>query len=115
MPKRRGHAVSLGHDARGERPATGTGSPSPKHRARGIKPNDAATGNPEPWRMLSAMTTCRCPICSGETHEIRAKLVCRQCRAILETCCEGGPMGAPADDAAAPPSGSTPPENPRDE
>jgi len=107
--------VSLGPDARGERPATGTGRPSPKHRARGIKPNDAATGNPEPSRMLWAMSTCRCPICSGETHEIRAKLVCRQCGAILETCCEGGPMGLPADHAAAPPSRSEPPENPRDE
>jgi hypothetical protein len=35
----------------------------------------------------------RCPICQGETFEIRAKLVCRQCGTILETCCEGGPMG----------------------
>lgn len=53
------------------------------------------------------MSTCRCPICQGETHEIRAKLVCRQCGAILETCCEGGPMGsAPhtAGDTPAPPS-----------
>ena len=32
--------------------------------------------------MLSGMSTCRCPICSGETHEIRAKLICRQCGAI---------------------------------
>jgi hypothetical protein len=54
--------------------------------------------------MLSGMSTCRCPICSGETHEIRAKLICRQCGAILETCCEGGPMGGPADAVDAPPS-----------
>ena len=65
--------------------------------------------------MLPPMSTCRCPICSGETYEIRAKLVCRQCGAILETCCEGGPMGAPADDAAAPPPRSERTENPRDE
>ena len=35
-----------------------------------------------------------CPICGGETHEIRAKLHCRRCGMILETCCEGGPMHA---------------------
>jgi hypothetical protein len=29
--------------------------------------------------MLSPMSRCRCPICSGGTHEIRAKLICRQC------------------------------------
>jgi hypothetical protein len=39
------------------------------------------------------MSSPRCPICQGETFEIRAKLVCRQCGMILETCCEGGPMG----------------------
>jgi len=39
------------------------------------------------------MTNPICPICAGPTHEIRAKLVCRQCGMILETCCEGGPMG----------------------
>jgi hypothetical protein len=39
------------------------------------------------------MATTPCPICRGETCEIRAKLVCRTCGAILETCCEGGPMG----------------------
>jgi len=36
----------------------------------------------------------RCPVCHGETFEIRAKLMCRQCGMILETCCEGGPMGS---------------------
>ena len=30
MPKRSGHAESVGHDARRERPATGTVSPSPR-------------------------------------------------------------------------------------
>ena len=43
--------------------------------------------------MLPGMATMPCPICAGPTHEIRAKLICRQCGAILETCCEGGPMG----------------------
>ena len=38
------------------------------------------------------MAALICPICAGPTHEIRAKLVCRQCGMILETCCEGGPM-----------------------
>ena len=38
------------------------------------------------------MATVICPVCAGPTHEIRAKLVCRQCGMILETCCEGGPM-----------------------
>ncbi|MBM4020662.1 MAG: hypothetical protein FJ284_00160 [Planctomycetes bacterium] len=33
-----------------------------------------------------------CPVCGGETREIRAKIVCRHCGTILETCCEGGPM-----------------------
>lgn len=34
-----------------------------------------------------------CLVCQGPTLEIRGKLVCRRCGAILETCCEGGPMG----------------------
>jgi len=54
------------------------------------------TGAAPPWFPLSCgiMTpSSRCPICQGETFEIRAKLVCRQCGTILETCCEGGPMG----------------------
>ena len=52
-----------------------------------------------------------CPVCAGPTHEVRAKLVCRQCGMILETCCEGGPMGGrcnrepmDADPEAAPPA-----------
>jgi hypothetical protein len=59
------------------------------------------------------MTTSRCPICQGETFEIRAKLVCRTCGAILETCCEGGPMGPPCDRAAAPAEESSPPDDSR--
>jgi len=39
------------------------------------------------------MTAPICPVCAGPTHEIRAKLICRQCGMIIETCCEGGPMG----------------------
>jgi hypothetical protein len=55
--------------------------------------------------MLPAMTDSRCPICAGPTHEIRAKLVCRECGAILETCCEGGPMAAGGCDLAREPGG----------
>ncbi len=35
---------------------------------------------------------CRvaCPVCGGKLVEIRAKLTCSRCRAIVETCCEGG-------------------------
>jgi hypothetical protein len=57
------------------------------------------------------MSTCRCPICHGETFEIRAKLMCRRCGAILETCCEGGPMAPTA--AAAPPAQPAPADDPR--
>ena len=42
---------------------------------------------------IAAMTQPRCPVCQGETFEIRAKLLCRACGMIIETCCEGGPMG----------------------
>jgi len=52
------------------------------------------------------MSQPRCPVCQGETFEIRAKLMCRQCGMILETCCEGGPMGSsPAcEQPASPPA-----------
>lgn len=33
---------------------------------------------------------CACPMCGGGLMEIRHKLVCSQCHAICETCCEGG-------------------------
>jgi hypothetical protein len=33
---------------------------------------------------------CACPVCGGGLMEIRHKLVCSQCHAICETCCEGG-------------------------
>ena len=35
---------------------------------------------------------CRpaCPVCGGHLIEVRAKLMCARCRAIYETCCEGG-------------------------
>jgi hypothetical protein len=46
------------------------------------------------WKFMPNSTQSICPICGGETHEIRAKLHCRQCGMILETCCEGGPMHA---------------------
>jgi hypothetical protein len=54
------------------------------------------------------MTMPPCPICRGETFEIRAKLVCRLCGTILETCCEGGPMG-PGGSCRQP---AAPPEQP---
>ena len=31
-----------------------------------------------------------CPVCGGELVEIKQKLQCSRCRAICETCCEGG-------------------------
>ncbi len=31
-----------------------------------------------------------CPVCGGRLVEIRGKLQCSTCRAICETCCEGG-------------------------
>jgi hypothetical protein len=55
------------------------------------------------------MSECRCPVCGGETIEIRAKLVCRGCGSILETCCEGGPMGGPE---PVPPRDPSPPVDP---
>jgi hypothetical protein len=58
--------------------------------------------------MLRGMSQCRCPVCGAETVEIRAKLVCRGCGMILETCCEGGPMGGPAAMPASPPESSPP-------
>jgi hypothetical protein len=33
-----------------------------------------------------------CPVCGGPLEEIRAKLQCRRCHAIIETCCEEGPQ-----------------------
>ena len=29
-----------------------------------------------------------CPVCGGEGFLFRAKLVCGQCHAIIETCCD---------------------------
>jgi hypothetical protein len=49
------------------------------------------------------MITPICPVCAGPTHEIRAKLVCRQCGMILETCCEGGPMSGRCETPTEPP------------
>ena len=56
------------------------------------------------------MTSSICPVCAGPTFEIRAKLVCRQCGTILETCCEGGPMagGCPVES----PNGLEPTDQP---
>ena len=35
-----------------------------------------------------------CPVCDGPVAELRGKLVCTRCRAIVETCCDGGKQGA---------------------
>jgi hypothetical protein len=43
-----------------------------------------------PPRPAPAACSPACPVCGGRLVEIRAKLVCSQCRAICETCCEGG-------------------------
>jgi hypothetical protein len=63
--------------------------------------------------MLMAMTMPSCPVCQGDTTEIRAKLICRRCGTILETCCEGGPMGTTA--SCPPPPASPAPSAPPDE
>ena len=52
--------------------------------------------------MLNGIMSCRCPVCGADTVEIRAKLVCRGCGMILETCCEGGPMAGPTAEARPP-------------
>jgi len=61
------------------------------------------------------MTMPRCPVCQGETFEIRAKLLCRCCGMILETCCEGGPMGRglSCPQPPASPAPSAPPDESR--
>jgi len=51
-------------------------------------------GRPDPGeRPHGAPTTAHpaCPVCGGLLVDIRAKLQCRQCGRICETCCEGGP------------------------
>ncbi len=35
-----------------------------------------------------------CPVCDGRLAELRGKLVCSRCHAIVETCCDGGKQGA---------------------
>jgi hypothetical protein len=49
---------------------------------------------PDSVRMGDAETAsgCRsaCPVCGGVLAEIRHKLHCTRCHAIVETCCEGG-------------------------
>ena len=37
-----------------------------------------------------ATSKAACPVCGGRLIEIRGKLQCSVCRAICETCCEGG-------------------------
>jgi hypothetical protein len=59
------------------------------------------------------MSQPRCPVCQGETFEIRAKIVCRACGMILETCCEGGPMGG-SPSCVKPVDRPAQPEQPRD-
>jgi hypothetical protein len=33
-------------------------------------------------------------VCDGRLLELRGKLVCSRCHAIVETCCDGGKQGA---------------------
>jgi hypothetical protein len=55
------------------------------------RPEDRPTADRPPANALD-QEPCRvaCPVCGGPLVEIRAKLTCRRCRAIVETCCEGG-------------------------
>lgn len=87
-------------------PATAFHTTSRERPDRGPRASGRAVPPPTAPTMIAGVNSCRCPICAGDTHEIRAKLICRQCGAILETCCEGGPMARTADDAAIPSSGS---------
>jgi len=59
MAKRRGHAVSVGHDARRERPATGHGQPRAPQNEGG--PNLSVRAAPFPSRSRHARSrgTCR--------------------------------------------------------
>ncbi|MCW5890814.1 MAG: hypothetical protein KIT14_09700 [bacterium] len=47
-------------------------------------------------RAVEAGATCReaCPVCDGRVVAMRGKLVCERCRAVVETCCDGGKQGA---------------------
>jgi hypothetical protein len=94
------------------RPSAVGGSPPADGSARdphALRDRRRGRAAGRPFCILAPMSTGRCPICQGETFEIRAKLVCRTCGAILETCCEGGPMGAPCDREAARPAEPSPP------
>ncbi len=44
------------------------------------------------YHVETLVSACRstCDHCGGRLIEIRMKLVCRECHAICETCCEGG-------------------------
>ena len=50
----------------------------------------------EPMQSGVAVRECRevCPVCDGRIVPMRGKLICERCRAIVETCCDGGKQGA---------------------
>jgi hypothetical protein len=56
-------------------------------------PSRQSTPDDRPGAGPSSPPNCRaaCPACGGSLVEVKAKLVCSRCRAIIETCCEGGP------------------------
>jgi hypothetical protein len=47
-------------------------------------------------QVVETGAACReaCPVCDGRVVPMRGKLVCERCRAIVETCCDGGKQGA---------------------
>ncbi|ODA31190.1 hypothetical protein [Planctopirus hydrillae] len=49
-----------------------------------------ATNEQEVNHAHASVCSPGCPVCGGQLMEIRHKLICSQCHAICETCCEGG-------------------------
>jgi hypothetical protein len=77
----------------GDDPGRAAGRPGSRDSHGGVAATAATGGDFRyPCAAMKSSQPC-CPVCRGETIEIRAKLVCRVCGTILETCCEGGPMG----------------------
>ncbi len=50
----------------------------------------AAADRQEANHVHASVCSPGCPVCGGQLIEIRHKLICSQCHAICETCCEGG-------------------------
>lgn len=53
-------------------------------------PLSPASSAPAPACVTPGPVRPACPACGGRLVEIKAKLQCSRCRAICETCCEGG-------------------------